>query len=316
MQKPEYSILIPNWNGADFIERAISSLIISAREYGRPYEFIVIDDASTDSSPETIKTQFPEVTLLKNKTNVGFGRTVNRVVKQANSPVVVLANNDLAVKEDFIRNLLDPFHDKEFAPLFGVSARTLNWTDGTPNHLNMTASFKNGMVELDYEDSQALCPTLFLQGGACALLRNVFLQLGGFSAIFHPGYWEDYDISYRAARMGYRLVYQPRALAYHFGKGSLMQLLGREGLNTISARNHFLFTWLNLRDPAMLTSHFLKLPVNLFLEQVSGDPPRLTKGCLKAAPRIFRVMRERRKRKEKIRVSDQRILSSKKKSRP
>lgn len=307
--KPELSIIIPNWNGETFIVRGISSLLLSARAWGKSFELIVVDDASTDRAPQLIAETFPDVKLLKNRKNRGFGWSVNRGIRAARAPFVILANNDLVVKEDFIQHLMDPFEKEEGEDLFGISARTVNWTDGSPNHLNMTAHFERGLIELDYEDSPESCSTLFLQGGACSLRRDVFLRLGGFRSIFRPGYWEDYDISYRAAKMGWRLVYEPRALAYHLGKGSLMKVLGKEGIDSVSTRNYFLFTWMNLEDRGMLASHFWSLPGHLFREVFKGGSPRLTRGFWRAVPRLFRVLRERRRSRSSRLISDRTLLS-------
>ncbi|HRU54758.1 MAG TPA: glycosyltransferase, partial [Candidatus Sumerlaeia bacterium] len=91
--KPEFSIVIPNWNGAEFAARGISSLLISARAYGKPFEMIVVDDASTDAAPRIIAETFPDIHLLRNEQNKGFGASVNRGVAAAKAPIIVLANN-------------------------------------------------------------------------------------------------------------------------------------------------------------------------------------------------------------------------------
>jgi len=306
--KPEFSIVIPNWNGAEFAARGISSLLISARAYGKPFEMIVVDDASTDTAPRIIAETFPDIHLLRNEQNKGFGASVNRGVAAAKAPIIVLANNDIVAKEDFIRRLLEHFENDKEKKLFGVSARTVNWLDGSPNHLNMTAHFSRGLIELDYADSLEAAPTLFAQGGACALRKDVFAHLGGFDPLYKPGYWEDYDLSYRAAKSGYNLLYEPRALAYHLGKGSMIKALGSKGLNNINARNYFFFTWLNLSDIPLLTQHFLMLPFHLLGEVASGKPLRLTKGFFKAAAQFLPLMSARRKRARPFKVSDSRLL--------
>jgi GT2 family glycosyltransferase len=305
---PYFSIVIPNWNGEVFITRGISSLLISARASKKPFEFIIVDDASSDSSPAIIAETFPDIKLLRNKKNLGFGHTVNRGVAASKAPFIILANNDLVVKEDFITRLLEPFNDDKDSKLFGVSARTVNWTDGSPNHLNMTAHFEKGLIEIDFNDSKSLCKTLFLQGGACSIRRKEFIEMGGLCSLFKPGYWEDYDLSYRAAVRGYKLLYSPGALAYHLGKGSLMKVLGKDGINTISSRNYFYFTWLNLRDPGLLLSHFINLPVNLFKEFFEGKELRLLKGFIKAFPNFPKVLKERRKRTKKRKIQDRMLL--------
>lgn len=288
--------------------RCVSSLLLSARAHGKPFDFIIVDDASTDESCGILEKTFPDIRLIRNKRNRGFGYSVNRGVKAARAPIAILANNDIVAKEDFVSNLLKPLEEKGSELLFGVSAKTVNWTDGSPNHLNMNAHFEKGIINLDYEDSQVACSTLFLQGGACALRRDLFLKLGAFLPLYHPGYWEDYDLSYRAAKMGFRMIYEPGALAYHLGKGSLLKVLGKEGISGLTARNEFFFTWLNLSDGVLLARHFLLLPFHLLWEMISGKSLNLTRGFFKAAPHFLEVLLERRKRRIKPRVSDRMLL--------
>src|SRR5690606_12160882 len=134
-----------NWEGAEWIARALSSLQLSARAANRSYEIIVVDDASRDNSIAIIRERFPRVKLLVNPRNVGFGETVMRGVHEARGSVLILCNNDLVVKEEFIPRLAEWFAaptinlpSGERFPrekLFGVSARTVSWFDGKPNQV-------------------------------------------------------------------------------------------------------------------------------------------------------------------------------------
>ena len=94
---------------------------------------------------------------------------------------------------------------------------------------------------------------MFLQGGACALQRDRFLELGGFDPIFAPGYWEDYDLSFRALARGWRILYDPAARALHVGRASFAARYGDDGVRQLTRRNEFLFAWLNLEGRGGLT---------------------------------------------------------------
>ncbi len=302
-----FSIIVPNWNGKPYLARCLSSLLLSAKRTGLSYELIVVDDASTDDSWRIVEERFPRVRLLRNETNSGFAPTVNRGVSVAAGEIVVLINNDIVVKQDFLPALLEPFRS-ESGQLFGVSARTVSWVDQQPDHINMSARFVRGLFELQWRDSPQQSRTLFLLGGACAIRRSVFLELGGFNLLYSPIYWEDYDLAYRAAKCGYTNLYEPRSQAYHLGKASMHQQLGRAGVASLMERNHMLFTWLNLTDIDLLIKHFLWLPLHIGREFLMGCGFTLTKAFLRALPHVPGILGHRLRRRDPVRMSDKEVL--------
>lgn len=318
--QPYFSFIIPNWNGERFIAKCLSSLILAAMSTKLPYEGIVVDDASTDRSVDIIKEKFPEIKIIINLKNQGFAKSVNIGVSSAASPLVVLINNDIIVTNDFFAEILKPFEmegkgtafKNNDEKLFAVSAKTVNWESGEPNHLNMTAHFKSGEIVLDYEDSKETKKTFFVQGGAGAFRRDLFIELGGLSSIYHPGYWEDYDISYLSMKCGYYNLYVPSCIAHHYGKGTFLSLLGKDGLNILVERNHFLFTWLNLTDFSFIISHFLYLPYNISKSIIRGKNISKLKAFIKAVLLLPKVLKMRRTRLKKYKFlkNDKSILSS------
>jgi hypothetical protein len=127
----------------------------------------------------------------------------------------------------------------------------------------MAARWKRGDFTLTHEDSPALRPTMFLQGGCCSMRRVEFLRLGGFCDLYAPGYWEDYDISYAALKAGWQNRYNPAAEAYHFGGGSMSRALGEERLAAIKLRNRLLFTLVNVTDEGMFQQSLNRLPMEI-----------------------------------------------------
>ena len=138
--------------------------------------------------------------------------------------------------------------------------------------------------------------------------RSVFLELGGFNLLYSPGYWEDYDLAYRAAKCGYTNLYEPRSQAYHLGKASMHQQLGRAGVASLMERNHMLFTWLNLTDIDLLIKHFLWLPLHIGREFLTGCGFTLTKAFLRALPHVPRILGHRLRRRDPVRMSDKEVL--------
>lgn len=276
----EFSVIVPNWNGGDWIARCLSSLQNSARAAGGAGEIIVVDDASADGSPTLIRERFPRLRLLSNPRNIGFARSINRGAKGARGRILILCNNDLAVREEFVGALLHWFRNPEERaaltggrPLFAVSAKTVGWYDGKPNQLRMGALWRGGRITPAWDDSPAAAPCLFVQAGAAAYDSTLFWRLGGLSTLYEPGYWEDYDLSWRAAKCRWAQLYEPRAFALHYGGGSMSKRYGAAGVARMKSRNHLLFEAANLRSPRLIAEWCARAPAHLARSFYAGNPP-------------------------------------------
>lgn len=267
---PAISIIVPNWEGEQYLPKCLSSLQISANEAGLAWELIVVDDASRDGSAALVTERFPAARLIRNKRNEGFARAVNRGAKAARGAVLVLANNDLVAEQKFIREVTRPF----FSPagdlprgvlgdrLFGVSARTVRWYDGKPNQLCMGAVWRGGRITPAYASPSQTSPCLFVQAGAAAYDAQLFRDLGGLSRLYEPGYWEDYDLSWRAAKRGWFSLYAPEALAIHHGGGSMTKRFGEARVRQMKARNHLVFEMANMTSPRLFLEWLARIPIS------------------------------------------------------
>jgi len=309
--RPLFSIIVTNWNGEDWIVRCLSSLQLSARHTQKPYEIIVVDDDSSDQSVELIKKKFPKVHLIQNAKNKGYAFSTNRGVKAAKGKYVVLCNNDLAAKEEFIPELLkwfvDPEYKRKSQNLFGVSARTLSWWDGKPNQLCMAARFIGGRISQVWLEPKEAQECLFVQAGAAAYDRKKYLKLKGLQTIFHPGYWEDYDLSYQASKRGWKNIYEPNAIALHHGGGSMVKRYGANKVEELKARNHVIFEWLNITSPSLFAVYVSRLIYSVIEEWISGNEPRLTKALVQSLQYLPTILKERFNRSSKR--SDEEVLT-------
>jgi len=303
---PHVSIVIPNWNGRSFLARAIGATLQSAADCGLDCEIILVDDASTDGSDTIVAEQYPQVRLLRNTSNLGFGATSNRGAREARGEFLVLLNNDLIPRPEMIRELVRPL--VETSDLFGVSGKTLTWDGQNANHVSMTAQWDGDRFALQHADPPTASRTLFLQGGSCAVRRAEFLRLGGFCELFTPGYWEDYDISYLAMKAGWRNLYNPAAVGHHLGQGSMVRAYGEEGVSLMKFRNELLFALLNITDRAMLREFTRRLPRRIAQQDAARLKLRLQAlGQIIAA--LGKIVTERRRRTPFLKVGDQNLLA-------
>ncbi|MFP4381424.1 MAG: glycosyltransferase family 2 protein [Candidatus Sumerlaeia bacterium] len=295
---PDISIVVANWNGEAFIRRCLETLKISADAAPHACEIIVVDDASEDKSPAIIQSEFPGARLLINAKNLGFGRSCNRGAREAAGRILILANNDLAVPREFVQEIAAPFFADAEEPLFVVGAKTVEMEDSTkPNHLCMYPAWRRGAIGKEWCDPAEQQDFSYAQAGAAAYDREKFLSLGGFQEMFHPGYWEDYEICWRAMRYGWRCLYEPRAVARHVGEGSIVRRYGLGRMERIRERNRLFFVWMNLQDPLLWARHILALPWIYGRDLFQGRGLRLFWGFLMALPRIPRIIGIRRKRR-------------------
>lgn len=303
-----FSVVIPNYNGEEFIARCLSSAILSARQSRFPYEIIVVDDGSTDRSCEIIRERFPQVRLLENRLNCGFAASINRGVRAAEGDIAVLLNNDIVVQPEFFYFLLKHFIEDKDNRIFGVSAKTLRWDTGAPDHLCMTASFNKGFLQLHWSDPKSPQPALFLIGGACAIRRHAFMALGGFSLALSPIYWEDYDLSYVAVKCGYQNIYEPRALAYHFGEATMTEFFSPQWVSDLKLRNELLFLWMNLSDWKLLAQHLFFFPFRLVKDCFNEKGFIFSKAVYKALRRLPEALYYRRLRRPHFKLSDSQVF--------
>src|SRR5271169_4699824 len=104
------SVVIPNWNGRELLEKYLPS-VVEALSGNPGNEIVVVDNGSTDGSFDYVRTHFPQVNLLAQPTNLGFGGGSNAGFRAARNDIVVLLNSDMRVAPDFLAPLLEGFSE-------------------------------------------------------------------------------------------------------------------------------------------------------------------------------------------------------------
>src|SRR5579864_8906020 len=197
--KGAVSVVIPNWNGKELLEKYLPS-VIEALAGNPDNEIIVVDNGSTDGSAEFLRTAYPSVRVLALPVNLGFGGGSNEGFREARNDIVVLLNSDMRVARDFLAPLLEAFRD---TGVFAVSCQIF-FSD--PNKVRE----ETGLTQGWWEDGglrvrhradpsiQEAFPCFYGGGGSCAFDRRKFLELGGFDELLRPFYLEDTDLGYEA----------------------------------------------------------------------------------------------------------------------
>lgn len=248
-------ILILNWNGRDLLRVHLPSVVAAAEHSG--IGIAVADNGSTDDSLAILAQDFPHVLTIPLDENHGFGGGYNLAMRRVRWDVVILLNNDMAVREDFADHLLEPFlHDDS---LFAVSAQ-ISFQDPHARREETgrtSARFYRGELQCAHfpvPTDDAVVPVFWLGGGSAAVSRAKFEALGGFEELYSPFYVEDVDLSFRAWQRGWSTLLAPRSHVIHRHRGSTSRLDPRY-VEEIIARNRLLFVWLNIRDRRLLLEH-------------------------------------------------------------
>jgi hypothetical protein len=223
MNNPLVSILILNWNGINWLEECIDSVMHTSYQ---PFEIVVVDNASTDGSLEMIDKKFKEVVVVKNPENYGYAKGNNIGFKQVKGKYVVTLNNDMVVDKNW---LFEPIGYLEHDPGLGIAAcrqmqyfdRTM--IDGLYHNLLKPLFFLPIGINTRYDENNTLFSKpgyVFGAHGGSAIYRKEHLdEIGGFEERFFA-YHEDADLAMRFLLHGWKCVYAPSAVVYHRGSAS------------------------------------------------------------------------------------------------
>ncbi len=260
------SIVLPNLNGAGWLEGCIESLYAQTEP---AFELIVIDNGSTDESLEAARkwaAQRPNCSLVENGSNTGFSHAVNQGIALAKAPFVLLFNNDAFAKEDMLEKLLGSMAASPRA--FAVQCQMLRHlepekADDCGDFVTLLGwAFKrgDGLLAGRYQKPGRVFSAC---GGAALYRKSLLEELGGFEEQFFA-YLEDVDISWRANNRGYHCLYEPQAVCTHICGATTRGTGGGSQYNAFksiqSGRNSLLLPLKNMPLPMLLlNSPFLLL---------------------------------------------------------
>ena len=219
-------VVIVSYRSADLLRECLVSL----RRHGDGLNVHVIDNASSDGSAELVAAEFPEVRLAANAANRGFAAASNQGISSGSAPWVLLINPDAQIREGTLPTLLAALQADRRAAAAGPKLVRAN---GELDHAGMrsfptVAGALAYFTKLDravpaarqYTAPEVEAGPVDAINGAFMLIRRAALDEVG---LFDEGYWmymEDLDLCYRFKDAGWRVLYEPRAVASHLKGGS------------------------------------------------------------------------------------------------
>ena len=304
--KPDITLIITNWNGSSLLRECLPS-VLEAVKFDRhhSYEVMVIDDCSTDNSLKVLYDEFPEVRTEKTPQNLGFQEANNYAVNLADSKIVMPMNNDIKLDQKALHYLIQHFENKD---TFAVSGKIFAFDKTTFLYGNRGGYFQKGHFHLYEKPQDDDSQTLFACGGAFMVNRQKYLDLGGFDAMYHPLYYEEIDLSYRALKRGWKINYEPKSIAYHKVQATITRQEKQHQISLISARNNYLFVWKNILDRSMTLTFLFYIPLFL-LRDIFRLKSRFWVAFYMAIKRLPKALKGRTIEKTDVLYSDQEILS-------
>jgi GT2 family glycosyltransferase len=235
----EVAVAVVSWNTRDLLERCLRSLEPDVRS--GLAQVSVVDNGSTDGSPELVRERFGWATLEEPGENLGYGRAVNLVAERTDTPWLAASNADVELEPGALARLLAAARE----PGVGAAAPRLILPDGSTQHsvygfanFPSLLAFNTGVYRL----IPGLGDRLLVEGrwdatrtrtvpwalGALLLLRReAFETAGGFD----PAQWlyaEDVDLGWRLGKAGWRIVYEPGARVHHASGAAARQAFGEQ----------------------------------------------------------------------------------------
>ena len=209
------TVAVLSYNGKHHLDDCLRSL---ARQSYRDMEVLLVDNGSTDGTPEYVKEIFPWVRLVILSKNCGVTGGLNACVRFAQGEYVALLNNDVEVDENWLGYLHETISaDKSIAAcdskIFYFDDRDRIWTSGADYSIAGTTNGRWAR-QTDQGEFQRSADVFVACGCAAIYRKSVFDDIGLFDEDFFMGY-EDVDWSFRAHLRGYRIVNAPASRVYH-----------------------------------------------------------------------------------------------------
>ena len=216
---PIVSVVIVTYNKAHYTLRCLRDLHSNT---STPYEVIIVDNASSDET-SVLLPRLRNITTLLNTENLFFSRACNQGARTARGKYLLFLNNDVFVHEDCVSWLTKTL---ESASDVGGAGAKLVWRDGRIQEAGSIIwpdGSAHGYGRGDDPSKRQYCYARdvdFCSAACLTVRRDAFEKLGGFDEAFTPAYYEDADLCMRLWNTGYRVVYQPLAIATHIEFGS------------------------------------------------------------------------------------------------
>lgn len=214
--EPDVSIVIPVHNKFPVTYNCLTALLFAYNKAS--FEVIVVDDGSSDETLDILDI-VSGVYCLRNEVSQGFIRSCNRGASVARGRYVVMLNNDTEPTARWLDELLFVFEQFDNVGMAGSKllypdgslqeAGGIVWKNGNPWNYGRSGNPQDPRFNYTRQAD-------YLSGASVMLPKSLWDELGGFSEEFIPAYFEDTDLAFKVRAAGFKTVYAPLSVVYHF----------------------------------------------------------------------------------------------------
>jgi hypothetical protein len=233
----DLSIILVNWNTKSMLQACLGSLLDAS--FAIQIEVFVVDNASSDGSPDMVTGLFPKVTLITNADNLGFAAANNQAARLATGSYLLFLNPDTLVPKNSLHKMM-AYADTH--PECGILGPRLLNPDHSlqrscwPNYPGLGMAFSDALylwkvkwlpptITNEYRPSQLhdVQNVAHLLGACLLVRREAWQDAGPFDETYFM-YMEETSLCYRASQKGWMVVYFPDAEIIHYGQRSSRQI--------------------------------------------------------------------------------------------
>lgn len=270
------SIVIVSWNTKDLTLSCLESISRGVFDDWCNVETIVVDNGSVDGTASAIRAAYPDVVVVENAENIGFGRANNLAIQIARGDILFFLNSDATISSDLPVKLLKEFDKDKSLGVLGcqlvdAGGRVQKSVRGHPTFsavlygdtpLRLIPFLKPAyeryrQKNFDFSSAKNVDTVM---GAAMAIPKHILDEVGGFDPVFFM-YFEEADLCRRIGEAGYKVKYMPDAKVIHVGGASSSQTRSR----MFVVYRQSMFSYFRKYEGRLMTTIFLLLYKPLFI---------------------------------------------------
>ena len=217
---PLIAIITLNWNGLDHLKYFLPTA--TKQDYPN-YVTIIVDNASSDNSVEYVKHNYRDAILLESKKNLGYSRGFNLGIKKAisiNAEYLLITNNDVELDESILTSSLELFSQMKdigymSGKIFDLKKRDMFQRAGGRKQLT---GLNRGAFEFDKGQYEKIEFFDYIDDVCGIVPTEVIKTVGPYDNDFFYDF-EEAEWHLRMKRNGYKLIYNPKMVAWHAEHG-------------------------------------------------------------------------------------------------
>jgi O-antigen biosynthesis protein len=294
------SLIVLNYNDRAMVMDCIASM---QRAISPDDEIIVVDNGSTDGSADAVSALDPPVRVVRLPEN-RYIFSLNAGLDVARGQFVAFCNNDMLVETNFVDQALSCFVGED---VFAVCSRVLD-RNGDEQGTRTAGYWRRGLLfyqPLPHDGRSTDC--FFAVGGQSFFRRDLLAAMGSIDELLWPMYHEDIELSYRAWKNGYRVVYAPGSVCHHMGGHTSRRVFTATQLRSFVRQNELLIVWKDVTDPLLLLDHLVWILPRLAVALLRRDKGTII-GFFAAVRRLPQARRARRGARRGFRRTDREVL--------